>query len=185
MFGIHRLVVAALAATIVHLALASAAAAAKAYPGCHIHKSRDVGFRNTTSEDVLEVSIGTGPCYAATLTIVIRSKLGQVLYSYVAPFKRHTATNWKDPSLDKDATMFVEELIATGVSSSKRLPPYLEPRDYHDENSGEIKIPRQAYEALRTNPRPMFVHANHYEGWQYVVFDEAKQEAVIVVMGGL
>jgi hypothetical protein len=159
--------------------------AVAAYPTCHLHKSRDVSFRDATSKDVLEVSIGTGPCYAATLTIVIRSHLGEVLYSYVAPFKRHVATNWQDPSLRKDAIRFVDELIANGVGSSRDLPPYLEPSAYADENSGEIKISKQAYEELRLKPRPMFEHANHYEGWQYVIYDKAKEEAVIVVMGGV
>jgi hypothetical protein len=159
--------------------------AAAAYPTCHLHKSRDVSFRDATSKDVLEVSIGTGPCYAATMTIVIRSNAGEVLYSYVAPFKRHTATHWEDAELDKEAVRFVDELIRNGVGSSRELPPYLEPNAYAEENSGEIKISRKAYEQLRAKPRPMFEHANHYEGWQYVVYDKAKEEAVIVVTGGV
>jgi hypothetical protein len=175
-------VVPALTAAII--AIAPAAEATAPYPACHMHKSRDVSFRNATSRDVLEIGIGTGPCYAATLTIVIRSQLGEVLYAYVALFKRHVATHWQDSSLDKDAARFVNEHIANGMGSSKGLPPHLEPNDYHAEHGGEIKIPRLAYEALRRNPRPMFEHANHYEGWQYVVYDEAKGEAVIVVTGG-
>lgn len=169
---------------IVSGALVSSSPAA-AYPTCHLHKSRDVSFRDATSKDVLEVSIGTGPCYAASLTIVIRSHLGEVLYSYLAPFKRHTATNWEDPLLHKEAVGFVYELIANGVGSSRDLPPYLEPNAYAEENSGEIKISRRDYEELRAKPRPMFEHANHYEGWQYVVYDKAKEEAIIVVMGGV
>jgi hypothetical protein len=108
-----------------------------------------------------------------------------VLYSYLAPFKRHTATNWEDPLLHKEAVGFVYELIANGVGSSRDLPPYLEPNAYAEENSGEIKISRRDYEELRAKPRPMFEHANHYEGWQYVVYDKAKEEAIIVVMGGV
>jgi hypothetical protein len=160
-------------------------ATAAAYPACHLHKSRDVSFRDATSKDVLEVSIGTGPCYAATLTIVIRANTGEVLYSYVAPFARHRAVPWQDPTMDRQAIAFVDELIANGVGTSRDLPPYLEPNAYAEANSGEIKISRQAYEELRAKPRPMFEHANHYEGWQYVVYDKAKEEAVIVVMGGV
>lgn len=169
----------ALAAVLITTAVGAAHAAdtPKTYPSCHLHKTRDVSFRNVAAKDFLEIIIGSGPCYAATLTIVIRSDRGQVLYFYVAPFKRHTATNWENPELDKDAKRFVDELIANGVGSSKTLPPYSASDD-------EILIPREAYEALRATPRPMLEHANHYEGWQSVVYDEAKEEAVIVARGG-
>jgi hypothetical protein len=172
-------------ATLLVLGHANAADAAKAYPSCHMHKSRDVSFRNGTSKDVLEVSIGTGPCYAATLTVVLRSHVGEVLYSYVAPFKRHTAIHWEDPDLGKEAARFVEELVANGVGSSASLPPYLDPSAYYEENYGEVRVPRQTYETLRGKPRPMFEHATHYEGWRYVVFDQTKGEAIIVLSGGL
>jgi hypothetical protein len=170
---------------VIVFALLAPPAAAATYPTCHLHKSRDVSFRDATSKDVLEVSIGTGPCSAATLTIVIRAQTGEVLYSYVAPFARHRAGPWQDPTMDKQAIAFVDELIANGVGSSRDLPPYLEPNAYAEANSGEIRISRKAYEELRTKPRPMFEHANHYEGWQVVVYDKVKEEAVIVVMGGV
>lgn len=153
------------------------AAGAKAYPECHLHKTRVVSFANANSKDVLEVSIGTGVCYAATLSIVIRTERGIVLYSYVAPFKRHVATYWEDSELPVDAAAFVDEVIAAGVGSTKTLPPWPESDD-------EILIPRQAYEALRAKPRPMFEHANHYEGWQTVIYDDVKEESVIILRGG-
>jgi hypothetical protein len=160
-------------------------ATAATYPTCHLHKSRDVSFRDATSKDVLEVSIGTGPCYEATLTIVIRSHLGEVLYSYVAPFKRHIVTNWQDPSLDKDASEFVDEFVAKGLLSSSDLPPYLEPNPYYDEHNGYIKVSKKVYEQVRAKPRPMLYHLTYYEGWQYAVFDEATKASLIIVTGGL
>jgi hypothetical protein len=165
--------------------VASQASKAANYPTCHIHKSRDVSFQNAMSKDRLEVSIGTGPCYAATMTIVIRSDKGAVLYSYVAPFKRHVATNWESSDLDKRAYDFVGDVVRQGVGSTRDLPPYLEPSAYWEEHYNEIKISRPTYEQLRVKPHPMFSHPNHYEGWQTVVFDEAKEESVLILAGGL
>lgn len=133
-----------LAALVIGVCLSTAHAATPVptYPTCHMHKSRDVSFRNATSKDVLDVSIGTGPCYAATLTIIVRSVTGEVLYSYVAPFKRHTATHWEDRELDREAAQFVDDVIAGGIQSSASLPPYLDPTPYYEEQlRGDQNLP--------------------------------------------
>jgi hypothetical protein len=79
-------------------------------PTCAMQKARNVSFRNATSKDAMEVSVGTGPCERTTLTIVVRSELGHILYSYAAPFKKHVA-DWYVPNLDKEAAAFVDQLL--------------------------------------------------------------------------
>jgi len=143
-----------------------------------MQKAREVSFRNATAKDVLEVSIGTGPCERATLTIVIRSDLGHILYSYVAPFKQHVA-DWYVPELDKEARRFVDGLISQGVESSASLPPW------EEEHAGHIDVSREVYEELRAKPRPMLSHPTYHEGWKSVVYDEKAGEAVVVVTGGV
>lgn len=157
---------------------------AKSELTCHVYKSRAVSFQNATSPDVLEVGVGTGPCERATLTIVVRSDVGHVLYSYVAPFKRHIA-DWYVPDLDKEAHRFIDRLLERGVGSSADLPPWAEPEAYEEKNSAVISVTREAYEALRAKPRPMLTHPTYYEGWTSVVFDPQTGEAVVVVTGGV
>jgi len=166
-------------------ALQSSGWSAASYPSCPMQKAREVSFRNATSKDVLEVSVGTGPCHAATLTIVIRTDLGLVLYSYVAPFKQHTVGDWEDPALDKEAQYFVDGLISQGLESTADLPPWLAPDAYAETHFGSVEVPRKVYEDLRAKPRPMISHPTYHEGWQSVVYDEKEGKAVIVVTGGV
>jgi hypothetical protein len=151
---------------------------------CPMQKARAVSFRDARAEDVLEVSIGTGPCERATLTIVIRSDVGHILYSYVAPFKQHVA-DWYVPDLDKEAHRFVDGLLARGIGSSADLPPWLPPEDYEEKHSATIDMTREAYEALRAKPRPMLSHPTYYEGWKSVVFDPATGQSIEVLSGGV
>lgn len=153
-------------------------------PSCPMQKAREVSFRNATSKDVMEVSIGTGSCERATLTIVIRSDLGHILYSYVAPFKKHIA-DWYVPNLDKEAAAFVDQLLERGLGSTADLPPWQEPEAYEQKHAGYIDVPREVYVELRARPRPMLSHATYHEGWKSVVYDEKLGEAVVVVTGGL
>jgi hypothetical protein len=151
---------------------------------CPMQKAREVSFRNATAKDVLEVSIGTGPCERATLTIVIRSDLGHILYSYVAPFKQHVA-DWYVPELDKEARRFVDGLISQGVESSANLPPWEEPDAYEEKHAGHIDVSREVYDELRAKPRPMISHPTYHEGWKSVVYDEREGVSVVVVTGGV
>jgi hypothetical protein len=158
--------------------------AAKPDPSCAMQKARAVSFRDANAKDVLEVSIGTGSCERATLTIVIRSDVGHILYSYVAPFKQHVA-DWYVPDLDKEAHRFVDGLLARGIGSSADLPPWLERDAYEEKHSAVVDLTREAYEELRAKPRPMLNHPTYYEGWKAVVFDPRTGEAVVVLTGGV
>lgn len=155
------------------------------YPSCHLHRSQEVSFRNHSSKDILEISIGGGPCYSATMTIVIRTEHGEILYSYVAPFKRHIAVDWRDNDLDKDAERFVDRTIAKAMGTTANLPPFLEPEAYYEANDGSIEVPKAEYEKLRKEARPMFYHMTYYEGWQFVVYDEKERKSRVIVSGGL
>jgi hypothetical protein len=169
--------VAGLTALLEHRAVASSLT-------CPMQKARGVSFRDAAAKDVLEVSIGTGPCERATLTIVIRSDLGHIVYSYVAPFKQHVA-DWYVPDLDKEAHAFVDRLLERGIQSSADLPPWLEPEAYEMKNSAVIDVSREVYEELRAKPRPMLSHPTYYEGWKSVVYDRRIGESVVVVSGGV
>jgi hypothetical protein len=151
---------------------------------CPIQKARAVSFRDAAAKDTLEVSIGTGSCERATLTIVIRSDLGQIIYSYVAPFKQHVA-DWDVPDLDKEARAFVDDLLERGIGSSADLPPWLEPDAYEEKHSAVIDVPREVYEELRAKPRPMLNHPTYYEGWTSVVYDPRTGKALEVLSGGV
>jgi hypothetical protein len=151
---------------------------------CPMQKSRPVSFRDATAKDVLEVSIGTGPCERATLTIVIRSDLGHIIYSYVAPFKQHVA-DWYVPDLGKEAHAFVDQLLERGIGSSADLPPWLEPGAYEEQNSAVLDVSREVYEELRAKPRPMLNHPTYYEGWKSVVYDPRTGKTVEVLSGGV
>ena len=70
----------AMAVFLISGSLAAPVAAENIYPECHLHRSAEVSFRAPDSKDVMEVSIGTGLCYRATLTLVIRDQYGDVLY---------------------------------------------------------------------------------------------------------
>lgn len=117
-----------LAATLA-LLLAGASAAVSAgggaAPECHLHRSKEVSFRERGSKDVLEISIRTRPCYAATLTIVVRTEYGDVLYSHVAKFKQHAALHWESPGLPDNARDFVETSLSNAMRTTASLPPYV------------------------------------------------------------
>lgn len=159
--------------------------AAKAEPQpaeCHIHETRAVSFRDAQAKDVLEISIGTGPCETATLTIVIRVEdTGQILYSYNAPVRQHVV---ESTTLKDDAKMFVAGEIKSPLTLSSDLPPFTDTETYAEEHSAGIAIPKAEYEALRQKPRPVYSHPTYFEGWRSVVIDDTTGTAKVVVEGG-
>lgn len=171
------------------IALAGAAPNApqpgKAYPSCHVHKSQPVHFANATSKDLLEISIGTGPCYAATLSIVVRSEYGEILYAYVDRFKKHVATHWADEGLPDSAAKFVDDELSNAVYPASDLPKWEEPNDYYESNYQTVQIPKARYEVLKRTKAPILSHRTYYEGWRTVTYDETAKKAVIVTQGGL
>jgi hypothetical protein len=171
---------------IASIAGAGHVAARENTPACAVQKARDVGFRSAAALDVLEVAVGPGPCHTASLTIILRAKDdGAILYSYVAPLRRQIGISPQDPeAFVQRAMAVVDEIAGNKLGSTADLPPWQEPNAYHSEHGAEVKISRQAYEALRKKPQPLFEHPNHYEGWQIVVYDAAKEEGVIILAGG-
>lgn len=164
------------------LALAPSANAEPQPAECHMHDSRAVSFRNAQAKDVLEISIGNGPCTTATLTIVIWvEETGQVLYTYVAPFRQHVV---EAGELKDEARTFVAGVVASPLTLSSDLPPYVDEESYAEQHSAGIAISKEEYEALRQNPRPVFSHPTYFEGWRSVVIDDTTGMAKVVVEGG-
>jgi len=155
-------------------------------PSCSIQKAREVSFRNATAKDVLEVSIGTGPCYHSTLTIVIRTRdEGHILYSYVQQFGQHVIATSESPELITEAKHFVDGLLARGLISTDTLPPWKPAEEYEQEHQSTLNVTREVYEDLRAKPRPMFSHPTYHEGWKSVVYDDKAHELVEVLSGGV
>ena len=180
----HMSIVAATAA--VGMAVGGGAASSADEPSlaeCHVHQSKEVSFRERGSRDLLEMSIGTGPRYAATLAIVLRTDLGEVLYSYVERWKPHTAVNWQDPNLPDVAQQLVEDSLVDSVGNTASLPAYA---DIGTEMfNPSVEITESDYEALRSEGRPMLVHLTGYEMWQYVVYDPSVKAAKVIIEDGL
>jgi len=152
-------------------------------PACEVQKSRAVSFRSAGAKDVLEVSVGPGPCLTARLTIVIRSDAGRVLYTYEQGFEQHVVHTEQDP-LHLQAVPFVDRMLAEGVGTSATLPPWQVADAYEAEHMGMVLIDRATYERLRSMPLPLFWHPTYHEGWRSVVWDQAAGKTVTVVEGG-
>jgi hypothetical protein len=160
---------------------------ASSAPECHVHKSKEVGFQGASSKDVLEVSIGTGPCRVATLSIVVRTDSGVVLYSYAAEFSRHVPDGLNDATLRGDAVTFVEGMFGPwGIASAaERLPPYEEPEAFEQKHFQSIAVTKAQYEELRSKGQPVLCHPTYHEGSQCVTFNKAENTAIVVMSGGL
>jgi hypothetical protein len=167
--------------------LASGVGGAAPASECHLHKSKEVGFQSASSKDVLEVSIGTGPCRVATLSIVVRTDSGVVIYSYVAEFSRHVPDELNEATLEGDAKAFVESMFDVwGVASAaERLPAYQEPDAFEKEHLQSITVPKAVYEELRRKGQPVLCHPTYHEGSQCVAFDKSENKAIVVMSGGV
>jgi|CXWL01.1.fsa_nt_gi hypothetical protein len=156
----------------------------KIYPACHVHKTKAVHFANATSKDILEISVGTGPCYAATLTIVVRTEYGEILYSYVDHFKKHIVTHWSEVDVE-EATNYLDKELKNATYPASQLPKWEELEDYYENNYQTVQIPKAQYEALIKSNARVLSHLTYYEGWRTVTYDEKSKKAVIVTDGGL
>jgi hypothetical protein len=175
-----------IAVAVLGLALLAPAVAAAKTVECHTHRAQVVHFRTATTKDVLEVVIGPGPCHLATLSIVIKADAdGEVFYSYVAPLMRHIPSAPDSPGFLESVKQFVDRTYTEAMSTTAKLPPFTNANKFRDDNGEELQIPPAEYERLRWTVRPVFGHANHYEGWQYVVFDEKRGEGIVIIRGGV
>jgi hypothetical protein len=89
------------------------------------------------------------------------------------------------PDLLETVKQFVDRTFTEAMSTTAKLPPFTNADKFRDDNGEELQIPPAEYERLRRTGRPLFGHANHYEGWQYVVFDEKRGEGVVIIRGGV
>ena len=78
---------------------------------CEYSVTKGVHFSSRTAVERLTVAIEGGECYKATLTLLVTDAKGGVLYSYTAPFKRHTALQWDDPGLPIEARRVADDML--------------------------------------------------------------------------
>jgi hypothetical protein len=153
-------------------------------PPCQTLVKRPIAFSSPTAEDRLTVSIGPGACHSARLSIVVTSVRGEVLYRYVAPFKRHVVTPWDDPELPNVARQFVAD-TAMHAAIRKDEIPAPKPEGQADPSDATLAVPASVFERLASSGQPMLYHQTYYEGGQYVVFDPRSRIARVVVRQGL
>lgn len=171
---------------ILTLALLSTGAQAQSPsdPPCQYSTTQPISFASPTSKDRLTVSIGPGACHSAMLSFVVVSAKGKTLYRYVAPFKKHTATQWDEPSLPEEARQFVKDLAAQAIVQKDQLPkPKLQ--DETEEGEPALTVPQAVFNRLVTNGQPMLYHPTYYEGGQYVMFDPHTRTARVVAVWGV
>ena len=153
-------------------------------PRCQSSMSRHVAFASRTAKDNLTVSIGPGACHSATLSIVVTSSRGKVLYSYVAPFKRHVAIQWDDPELPQLARAFVQE-TASHALVLKGDRPVPQPADQAEEGDAVLTVPAVVYARLVSGGKPILYHLTYYEGGQYIVYDPSTRTARVIAQWGV
>lgn len=148
---------------------------------CHIHKSQAIHFRNYKVKDVLELSVGPGPCSTAIMTLNIRSDEGEVFYTYASRFATHVTPDPYDPNFRKFIEPFLKNLETDAQKNAKYLPEYYP----QDAKLGLIKlhIGKNAYKNLRLRHLPVFFQPNSSEGWQYVIYDKKTRKGKLIVSG--
>jgi hypothetical protein len=174
----------AISAAVLGLALGGVQAQSPADPPCQYTVSRQVSFTSPTAKNQLTVSIGPGACHSAELSIVITSARGEVLYRYVALFKKHVVTQWDDPSLPEDAREFVNETASRALIPRSEVPSP-KARGQTEEGEAELTVPVPVYKRLVSSGQPMLYHRTYYEGGQYVVFDPVTRRARVVALWGV
>ena len=164
----------------------AASAPEKTYPACHIENQARIAFQEVGAADTVRVTIDGVPCYKANLVIQIIGATGTALYTYSAPFKRHTAVDWEDPSLPQVASELARSIVQPeSKRTSKDLPPWQPAKQYYDQTSESIRVPQARYESLRREDRPLFSHPTHYEAWKVLYYDSQRNVAATILTGGV
>ena len=158
----------------------------KAFLACEISKTSGVRFSTERYSDILSVSISGQSCAQSRLTITISSSDGEALYTYQAPFKRHTPTHADDPGLPQVAERLVNSLMDDdSFGRTSELPNWLPALEYYEAHYQELQLSEAEYEALRTQIWPTYEHLTYYEGWRIIAFDRDRNLAIVVSEGGL
>ena len=164
---------------------ALAAENVRKYPACNITKTKNIYFRNYTETDVLFASIEGAPCYEAKLKITIKTRQGQTIYHYEAPFKPHIAVHWEHLEVPKDPQNFLDRLFKEGLKRSQDLPAFVSEKDFEDDYNNQLKVDPNLYEQIRRARRPIFWHLTQYEEWRYVSYDDKTTKGIVIASGGL
>jgi hypothetical protein len=154
-------------------------------PPCKYSAKRTVAFYSANSRDQLTVSIGSGACHSAKLTIVVTSDKGKVLYRYDGPFKRHTAVSWDDRELPNVAREFVEQTLKLAVVEPAELPKATPRSKMTDDDVYELALTEAKMKGLLAAGQPVLYHDTYYEGGQFVTYDPAIGKSRVVIRWGL
>ncbi|WP_200232045.1 hypothetical protein [Rubrivivax gelatinosus] len=130
------------------------------------------------------MNIGPGACHSAMLSFVVVSAKGKTLYRYVAPFKKHTATQWDEPSLPEEARQFVKDVASQALVRQDQRPK-AESQDEAEEGELALAVPKAVLNRLVSSGQPMLYHPTYYEGGQYVMFDPVTRTARVVAVWGV
>ncbi len=155
------------------------------FPNCDYHKTEKLlfGSPSPNNKSTLTVSVKGMPCYEAVYSIFITDKVGRELYKYSESFKNHTAIQWDDPGLDAVAEELVEATGNRSRKTSDELPPY---KSVNETQAIEEFVPEEIsaskYEDYRKKRLPLFYHKTGYESGRWLVFDQTKSKAVILLV---
>ncbi|MDH5180230.1 MAG: hypothetical protein OEZ39_07375 [Gammaproteobacteria bacterium] len=148
---------------------------------CHIHKSHAFHFRDYKVKDILEISVGPGPCPTALMTLNIRSAEGEVFYTYVSRFADHVTPDPYDPNFDKFVEPFFTTFLAELQKNANSMPKY----HRQDEKLGLIKlyVSEKHYNTLKVRPLPVFFQPISHDSWLYLVYDAQSRKGKKVISG--
>jgi len=107
-----------------------------------------------------------------------------MLYSYVAPFKKHVATQWDDPALPEEARQFVNDTASHALVARSEFP-IPKPPGTAEEGEAELTVPASVFKRLVSSGQSMLYHPTYYEGGQYVIFDPTTRAARVVAQWGV
>ena len=167
------------------LVLSTASAQSLPGPPCQLSVSRGISFSGPSALDNMTISIGPGPCHSAQLTLVIKDKRQRILYRYDAPFKRHTATQWDEPSLPDEARKLIDDMARDVVAARSEVPRPDPEGQIAEGGSAELLVPSLVFNRLISGKQPVLYHPTYYEGGQYVIYDPIKHVARVVLRYGL
>lgn len=157
-------------------------------PACDVTEKAPVSFRSPTSHETVTVTIRGAPCYKALLSIIITHASGRPLYAYEAEFKQHVAMHGEDPELPERAAAFARRIAddwRANLETTDHLPPWQPEAEFYEAHFNVIKVPKERYEQLRQQRRPVLTHPTHYEQWQSVIYEPSTDQAELLLTGGV
>lgn len=147
---------------------------AESYPSCEIKETGKLALFSDQPSETIEVLIKGAPCHKANLQLMIKSSDNKTLYSYQAPFTRHTDVPWNVSDLDLIAATVASDMISEDkVQSCDSL---ILPEKYVE--NPKYLISELEYSEFKKKKCKFLTHQVHSETWKEVVFVNADESAV-------